>query len=348
MGTPSKAATPGRAWAASPRLPRDEPPAHFNFLTRIGLLPSDLTDVPSPRLKRRSKSEEKLAAMNRKLKYTASAPRLSDLGQSRARSVEDDFEPPESFALLAIVFEYVWSLSTHAWRHYRQAGSVPPAHLRIDHARHVYPNCLVWTPIHPITWICPYVGHVGLCGPDGVVLDFAGKRIGRGSMAFGWPARYVQLLPEATPDWSGEIERASEQFGRVDYNFLTWNCHSFLAGFLNNIGHTPDRMAERLGCWTVAGVGLRLFVDGRYVGHGGLQQWGGSVAVSGATLWAGLCYGSWGYAAVWGHVLLLCNSFFVFWFGLLAVCRAESQRGIVPEDMEQDSDSDDDMCRTGL
>ena len=309
---------------ASSSVPRrdEPPPARLNFLSRFGLLPSDLSDVPSPRLKRRSKSEEKLAAMERKMRRGwASSQGLARMDCSASPKdrtqhvVDSDVEPPESFVIVAIIFEYVWSLVTHAWAHRLQAQSAVSESLRIDHSHHRYPYCLVWTPIHPVTWACPYVGHVGLCGPDGVVLDFAGKRIGRNSMAFGWPARYVQLPPDATEDWTGEIDRATEQFGRVDYNFLTWNCHSFLAGFLNNIGHTPDRMAERLGCWTVAGVGLRLFVEGRYVGCGGLQQWGGSLGVSAAVVWAGASSGSWGLATAWGYVLLACNGFFVIWFG---------------------------------
>ena len=50
-----------------------------------------------------------------------------------------------------------------------------------------------------------------------------------------------------------------------------WNCHSFLAGFLNNIRWPTeaDGLAHALGCWTVAGVGLRIFLDGRYIADGG-------------------------------------------------------------------------------
>ena len=36
-----------------------------------------------------------------------------------------------------------------------------------------YPRCIVWTPIHPITWFAPYVGHVGICDTEGIVHDFA-------------------------------------------------------------------------------------------------------------------------------------------------------------------------------
>ena len=51
--------------------------------------------------------------------------------------------------------------------------------------------------MQPLTWIAPYAGHVGMCDRDGIVYDFAGRRVGRDKMSFGWPARYLQLPPEA-------------------------------------------------------------------------------------------------------------------------------------------------------
>eukprot|EP01047_Picozoa_sp_COSAG01_P107979 COSAG01_NODE_36938_length_510_cov_2.849148_2_plen_131_part_01 len=26
-----------------------------------------------------------------------------------------------------------------------------------------HPCCILWTPIHPITWFAPFVGHMGVC-----------------------------------------------------------------------------------------------------------------------------------------------------------------------------------------
>ena len=320
---------------------------------RFGALPSDFADVPHP-------TQPKTRV---KQKSVIQIPH------------EKDEDPPDSFVLLAEVVAQLlrlWSWSTSADRSEFQAPTPKTAKRPlpgIDPVSHRYPYCLVWTPIHPITWVCPYVGHVGLCDVDGVVLDFAGKHVGRDAMAFGWPARYCQLSPEEATDWQGEIGRATEQFNRVEYNFLTWNCHSFLAGFLNNIQWPHDQLARTLGCWTVAGVGLRIFLDGRYVGRtrdecsgcgwrqlltpGAMHQWGGTLGVTIYVLGAGLCGRSWEPAAVWLGALIAFNGFFVTWFGLLAACRLHSQRGDVPEaDPEEadadDSDSDDGLCRSGL
>ena len=45
---------------------------------------------------------------------------------------------------------------------------------RIDVARVRYPHCLVWTPIPVLTWLFPFIGHMGIARTDGVIRDFAG------------------------------------------------------------------------------------------------------------------------------------------------------------------------------
>lgn len=64
----------------------------------------------------------------------------------------------------------------------------------VDTARHRYPFSVVWTPIHPITWVLPFVGHMGICDSRGIVLDFTGD-IGVDDLAFGSPKRYLTLNP---------------------------------------------------------------------------------------------------------------------------------------------------------
>lgn len=45
---------------------------------------------------------------------------------------------------------------------------------RIDSKRVRYPHCLVWTPIPVLTWLFPFIGHMGIARTDGVIRDFAG------------------------------------------------------------------------------------------------------------------------------------------------------------------------------
>ncbi|XP_046340801.1 uncharacterized protein LOC124121780 [Haliotis rufescens] len=45
---------------------------------------------------------------------------------------------------------------------------------RIDHNKCRYPHCIVWTPIPCITWLFPFIGHMGIATTSGVIRDFAG------------------------------------------------------------------------------------------------------------------------------------------------------------------------------
>jgi hypothetical protein len=45
---------------------------------------------------------------------------------------------------------------------------------RIDVKRVRYPHCIVWTPIPVLTWLFPFIGHMGIARTDGVIRDFAG------------------------------------------------------------------------------------------------------------------------------------------------------------------------------
>jgi hypothetical protein len=46
---------------------------------------------------------------------------------------------------------------------------------KIDYDLHRYPFCLVWTPIPLLTWIFPFIGHMGIATSQGIIRDFAGE-----------------------------------------------------------------------------------------------------------------------------------------------------------------------------
>jgi len=67
----------------------------------------------------------------------------------------------------------------------------------IDPKNAKFPCCIVWTPLPIVSWLAPYIGHVGICREDGAVLDFAGSNfVGIDNFAFGAVARYLQLERE--------------------------------------------------------------------------------------------------------------------------------------------------------
>lgn len=70
------------------------------------------------------------------------------------------------------------ALQVEELRAMQQSGSdseggdkFPPA-LTVDTKRERYPFCIVWTPIPCLTWIAPFVGHMGVADSRGVIYDF--------------------------------------------------------------------------------------------------------------------------------------------------------------------------------
>jgi hypothetical protein len=64
----------------------------------------------------------------------------------------------------------------------------------IDPKRARFPCCIVWTPLPVVSWLAPYIGHVGICQEDGAILDFAGSNlVSMDNFAYGSVARYLQL-----------------------------------------------------------------------------------------------------------------------------------------------------------
>ena len=68
---------------------------------------------------------------------------------------------------------------------------------KVDHERQRYPACIVWTPIPCLTWLFPFIGHMGIATSEGVIRDFAGPYyVSEDNMAFGVPTKYWPLDPE--------------------------------------------------------------------------------------------------------------------------------------------------------
>jgi hypothetical protein len=77
-------------------------------------------------------------------------------------------------------------------------GSVSPT-MQIDPRRARFPCCIVWTPLPIISWLVPFIGHIGICREDGVILDFAGPNfVCVDNFAFGSVTRYLQLEKVST------------------------------------------------------------------------------------------------------------------------------------------------------
>ncbi|KAE8010558.1 hypothetical protein FH972_006921 [Carpinus fangiana] len=161
-------------------------------------------------------------------------------------------------------------------------GSVSPT-MQIDPRRARFPCCVVWTPLPIISWLVPFIGHIGICREDGVILDFAGPNfVCVDNFAFGSVTRYLQLSNEKcrlsphpslytsedgyTQDdaekdvltWDDALRRSTQDFQHRSYNLFTCNCHSFVANNLNRLGFHS-------GGWNVVNLAALIFLKGRWV-----------------------------------------------------------------------------------
>ncbi|KAK9948504.1 hypothetical protein M0R45_004076 [Rubus argutus] len=165
-------------------------------------------------------------------------------------------------------------------------GSALPT-LQIDPRRARFPCCIVWTPLPVISWLIPFVGHIGICREDGVILDFAGPNfVSVDDFAFGAATRYIQISKEkccAIPcpseheavlhddpgrdilTWDDALRKGTQEFQHRSYNIFTCNCHSFVANSLNRLGF-------RSGGWNVVNLAALIFLKGEWVSVGSMVR----------------------------------------------------------------------------
>ncbi|XP_046678730.1 transmembrane protein 222 [Homalodisca vitripennis] len=136
-----------------------------------------------------------------------------------------------------------------------------------------YPFCIVWTPIPFLTWLFPFIGHMGICTSNGVVRDFAGPYfVSEDHMAFGNPTKYWQLQPDKVPggpaSWDRAIADAADVYKGRMHNLCCDNCHSMVALALNNMKYNNE------GGWNMVNVAFRSLIFSKYISVGAwLKTW---------------------------------------------------------------------------
>ena len=95
----------------------------------------------------------------------------------------------------------------------------------IDTKRDRYPFCIVWGPLPLITWLIPFIGHMGIGDSTGRVHDFAGPYT-IGIDSFMVPvAKYLAVSVSDSKEWDAAILRADNEYGDTVHNIVTNNCH---------------------------------------------------------------------------------------------------------------------------
>lgn len=153
----------------------------------------------------------------------------------------------------------------------------------VDRKKAKFPCCLVWTPLPVVSWLAPFIGHVGICREDGAILDFAGSNfVNVDNFAFGAVARYLQLDREqccfpanlaghtckhgyrhtefgTAITWDDALQSSVRHFEHKSYNLFTCNCHSFVANCLNRLCY--DGSMD----WNMINVVALVLFKGRWV-----------------------------------------------------------------------------------
>lgn len=144
---------------------------------------------------------------------------------------------------------------------------------RIDINRSRYPYCIVWTPIPVLSWMFPFIGHMGIGMSSGVIRDFAGPYyVSEDDMAFGKPARFWRLNPSKAASlqnsWDVAISVASEEYKHRMHNICCDNCHSHVAMALNTMQYNKS------SSWNMVKLCFCMLIYGKFTSFGAfLKTW---------------------------------------------------------------------------
>uniref|UniRef100_A0A1I7Z7U1 Transmembrane protein 222 n=1 Tax=Steinernema glaseri TaxID=37863 RepID=A0A1I7Z7U1_9BILA len=142
-----------------------------------------------------------------------------------------------------------------------------------DAKNHLYPYCVVWTPIPFITWLVPFIGHMGIATSRGIIRDFSGSYfVSENNMGFGWPTMYWQLSPTKVvggPEvFDRAIRDASDEYKNHMHNLLCDNCHSHVAYAMNRMSYNGQTN------YNMVKLCFMMMYHGKYVNAMGIvKQW---------------------------------------------------------------------------
>ncbi|XP_015782359.1 transmembrane protein 222 [Tetranychus urticae] len=136
--------------------------------------------------------------------------------------------------------------------------------MSIDIKRNRYPFCIVWTPIPILTWLFPFIGHMGITTSQGIIKDFAmSHTISTDNIAFGNPTRYLQLDPHLVDGdkdaWDQATSHACEVYSQRTHNLILDNCHSHVALALSTMRYNGR------DSWNMVILAAWMFFCGKYV-----------------------------------------------------------------------------------
>jgi len=128
------------------------------------------------------------------------------------------------------------------------AKSMEKIPLKLEPSRDQFPFCIVWSPIPLLTWLIPFIGHLGIVTSEGIIHDFAGPYFvnkNKHETGFGSVTKFYCVSPSqvkhfgvqtnAIDAWDDAIEKSSEKYCDMMHNLITNSCHSHVAMALNRV-----------------------------------------------------------------------------------------------------------------
>lgn len=154
---------------------------------------------------------------------------------------------------------------------------LPQHHQQPSSSRQDLSFTILWSPLPPITWLIPFIGHTGIGDSHGVASDFQGPYyVGdSGRMAFGNPTRALKIdigtLEGGSSRWDEAIREANEVYRGRMHNICCDNCHSHVACALNRM----PLKAPLTGTWNMIVICFYVFFRARFLSwQGFLAQFG--------------------------------------------------------------------------
>jgi hypothetical protein len=126
---------------------------------------------------------------------------------------------------------------------------------------------ILWSPLPPITWLLPFIGHTGIADSRGIASDFQGPYFvgDQGRMAFGAPTRVLKIdvsdLPGGVERWDDAIQEANQVYRGRMHNICCDNCHSHVANALNRMPITAYRIKK----WDMVKICFLVFFRARFL-----------------------------------------------------------------------------------
>uniref|UniRef100_A0A3Q3W5J4 Uncharacterized protein n=1 Tax=Mola mola TaxID=94237 RepID=A0A3Q3W5J4_MOLML len=132
--------------------------------------------------------------------------------------------------------------------------------LKSDRKSPRYPYCVVWTPIPMLSWVFPFIGHMGICTSSGIIRDFAGSYFVSVSVSFMyWKLDVDKVCGSGAATWDKAVQDASEEYKCRPHNLCLDNCHSHVAMALNLMRY------DNSTSWNMVNLCVRSFIHGKHV-----------------------------------------------------------------------------------